>query len=154
MLPGVVTWRPTTEADLDYVMGLEAAPENASFVTQWTREEHLESLSNPDERHLIVLEDGRRVGFVILADLTLPSRVRQILRIVIEAKGRGIGRATLREAARICFEEHDAARVWLDVREENARARHLYASEGYAFERRSETEPWLLILSLDRPPAP
>ncbi len=145
------TWRPTTAADLDYVMGLEAAPENAPFVSQWSRAEHLDTLTDPDARHLIVEDDGRRVGFVILADLTLPSRVRQLLRVVIDDKGRGLGRATLREAARICFHEHDAVRVWLDVREENARARHLYASEGYVFERRSETDPHLLILSLARP---
>ena len=133
-------------------MGLEAAPENAPYVTQWSRAEHVATLADPDARHLIVERDGERVGFVILADLTLASRVRQILRLVIAAKGEGIGRATLREAARICFEEHDAARVWLDVREENARARHLYESEGYVFERRSDTEPGLLILSLSQAP--
>jgi ribosomal protein S18 acetylase RimI-like enzyme len=149
----MISWRPTTDADVAYVMGLEHDPANSAYVTQWTREEHLATLGNPDERHVIVERDGVRVGFVILADLTLASRVRQILRIVIDDKGKGIGRATLREAARICFEEHGAARVWLDVREGNARARHLYESEGYVFERRSETEPGLLILSLSQAPA-
>lgn len=148
----MIRWRPTTEEDVEYVMGLEGAAENAPFVTQWSREEHVATLGDADARHLIVERDGERVGFVILADLTLASRVRQILRIVIAKKGEGIGRATLREAARICFEEHGAARVWLDVREENARARRLYESEGYVFERRSETEPGLLILSLDQAP--
>jgi diamine N-acetyltransferase len=148
----VIRWRPTTEEDVEYVMGLEGAAENAPFVTQWSRAEHVATLGDPDVRHLIVERDGERVGFVILADLTLPSRVRQILRIVVAEKGRGIGRATLREAARICFEEHGAERVWLDVREENARARRLYESEGYVFERRSETEPGLLILSISQLP--
>lgn len=149
----MISWRPTTAADVPYVMGLESDPANSPYVSQWSAAEHLGTLGDPDVRHLIIERDDERVGFMILADLTLGSRVRQLLRIVVAEKGGGIGRASLREAARIAFEEHDAARLWLDVREENLRARRLYESEGYVLDGPSPTEPGLLILSLVQSPA-
>lgn len=102
-----VTWRRTTPEDVEYVRGLERDPQNAPNVTSWSADEHLETLADPDCLHLIIERDGERAGFVILADLTLSSRVRQLLRIVVDDKGRGLGRATLRECARLAFEERD-----------------------------------------------
>jgi len=146
----IVTWRRTTAADVEYVIGLERDPANAPNVTAWSADEHLATLTDPDCLHLIIECDGTRAGYVILADLTLPSRVRQLLRIVVADKGRGVGRATLRECARLAFEEYDAVRLWLDVKVHNTRARALYESEGYLLDGPSESDPTFLILSLRR----
>jgi RimJ/RimL family protein N-acetyltransferase len=40
----------------------------------------------------------------------------------------------VRAVKRFAFEEHQAHRLWLDVKAFNARARHLYASEGFVEE--------------------
>jgi ribosomal protein S18 acetylase RimI-like enzyme len=144
-----VTWRPTTRDDLEYVLALERA--HVPNVTLWTRDEHLSTLTDPDCLHLVIEHDGARAGYVILADLTLASRVRQLLRIVVEPKGLGLGRATLRECARRAFTEHGARRLWLDVKVGNTRARALYESEGYVLDGPSETDPSFLILSLAKP---
>jgi ribosomal protein S18 acetylase RimI-like enzyme len=140
-----VTWRRTTADDIDWVCALERA--HVPHVTAWSPAEHLDTLTDPDCLHLVIERDGERAGFVILADLTSPSRVRQLLRIVVADKGRGLGRATLRECARLAFEEHDAERLWLDVKVDNPRARALYESEGYVLEGPSEADPSFLILS-------
>jgi ribosomal protein S18 acetylase RimI-like enzyme len=140
-----VTWRRTTADDVDYVRALERA--HTPNVTAWSADEHLETIASDDCLHLIIERDGERAGFVILADLTLPSRVRQLLRIVVADKGQGLGRATLRECARLAFEEYDAERLWLDVKVGNPRARALYESEGYVLEGPSDADPSLLILS-------
>jgi diamine N-acetyltransferase len=145
-----IAWRRTRPDDVAYVCGLERDPVNAPNVTAWSAGEHLETLTDADCLHLIVERDGERAGFVILADLLRPSRVRQLLRIVIADKGRGLGRATLRECARIAFEEHAAVRLWLDVKVHNTRARALYEREGYVLDGPSEGDPTLLILSLRR----
>ena len=49
-------------------------------------------------------------------------------------KGRGHGRAALRLAIELAFEEHGAHRLWLDVKPHNERARALYRSAGFVEE--------------------
>jgi RimJ/RimL family protein N-acetyltransferase len=47
---------------------------------------------------------------------------------------RGLGRRILRHLIRIAFRELGAHRLFLDVYEDNARARHLYESLGFHYE--------------------
>ena len=131
-----VRLRRTAEGDLDFVLAAEGAEENRRFVGQWTREQHREALSNPDLAHLVVesVEDGRPVGYVIMAGLLDADRSVEFRRVVITEKGKGYGREVLRAVMRMAFEELTAHRLWLDVREVNQRARRLYESEGFVTE--------------------
>ena len=131
-----VRLRRTTEGDLDFVLAAEGAEENRRFVGQWTREQHGRSLSNSDLAHFIVegVEDGRAVGYVIMAGLLDADRSAEFRRVVITEKGKGYGREVLRAVKRMAFEELKAHRLWLDVREHNGRARRLYESEGFVVE--------------------
>jgi RimJ/RimL family protein N-acetyltransferase len=131
-----VRLRPTSPEDLDFVLDAERDPENARFILPWTREQHARALADPDAAHRII-EPGSardRVGFVLLLGLTSPHGSLEFRRIVVTAKGRGLGRAAVRAVKRFAFEEHKAHRLWLDVKAFNARARHLYASEGFVEE--------------------
>ncbi len=142
-----VELRPTTPEDLDFVLGAERDPENARYILPWTREQHAQAAADPNVAHRIITPEGshdsvggvsppnpRRAGFVLLLGLTSPHRSLEFRRIVVTAKGRGLGRAVVRATKRFAFEEHQAHRLWLDVKEFNARARHLYASEGFVEE--------------------
>ncbi|MDB5100667.1 MAG: family N-acetyltransferase [Cyanobacteria bacterium RYN_339] len=124
---------PTRESDLDFVTSAEAAAENSAFVSVQPRSEHVAYLRHPDVAHFIVHADhtARPAGYVIVAGLQRDDRVLEIKRIVITEKGLGIGHATLQAVKRYAFETHGAHRLWLDVMETNARARHLYAAEGF-----------------------
>jgi diamine N-acetyltransferase len=128
--------RPTTPEDLDFVLDAEREPENARFILPWMRGQHIRALADPDVAHRIIqLESPRdRIGFVLLLGLTSPHESLEFRRIVVTAKGHGIGRAAVRTVKRFAFEEHKAHRLWLDVKEFNAPARHLYASEGFVEE--------------------
>ena len=53
---------------------------------------------------------------------------------MVVRKRRGYGRAIVRAVKELAFEELRAHRLWLDVKEHNARARALYRSEGFAEE--------------------
>ena len=125
--------RRTAEGDLDFVVAAEGALENRRFVGQWTREEHGAALSNPDLAHFVVesVDEGRAVGYVIMAGLRDANRSVEFQRVVITEKGKGYGREVLRAVKRMAFEELKAHRLWLDVREHNERARRLYESEGF-----------------------
>jgi diamine N-acetyltransferase len=130
-----VRLRPTTVADLEYVLAAEHAPENRVFVIPWTREQHGAALSDPDLMHRIVEDaDGRTVGFLLFAGLASPHRSIELRRIVVTEKGRGHGRAALRAVQEFAFAELGAHRLWLDVKEHNTRARALYEEEGFVME--------------------
>src|SRR5437867_10351881 len=133
-MPGaLVRLRPTTPADLDWVLEAEGHPDNAPFVTRWTRQQHLATLDHPDTRHFIVesIADERAIGYVILAGLSDPTRGIELRRIVITDKRRGYGRDTLRLIRTMAFEDLRASRLWLDVRPNNPQARRLYEAEGF-----------------------
>jgi hypothetical protein len=50
-----VALRPTEEADLAFVVGLQPGPGAASFVEAWPVERHRVALGDPDIAHLLVL---------------------------------------------------------------------------------------------------
>ena len=125
--------RPTGEDDLDYVVAAESAPENAPFLAPSPLEVHREFLRDPGQRHLLAEAGGRRVGFVLLR-LHPESRAVELRRLAVTEKGRGHGRAALREAMALAFAEHGAHRLWLDVKPHNERARSLYRSAGFVEE--------------------
>lgn len=125
--------RPTRDADLEFVISAEHAPENSRFVTCWSRARHQAALKDPDCLHLLVLpaEDELPIGYVILNGLASGNDSIEFRRLVITEKARGYGRATVRAVMRLAFDELSAWRLWLDVLVENSRARALYTSEGF-----------------------
>lgn len=131
---GTVELVPTTEADLNFVIAAEQAPGTVEFIIPWERERHRAALTDPDIAHLTVWLEQRRVGFVLLAGLSSPHRNIEFRRIVVGEQGLGIGRRVIHAVQKLAFAELDAHRLWLDVKEHNRRARHLYGSEGFAEE--------------------
>jgi diamine N-acetyltransferase len=122
--------RRTVQDDLDYVVGAEAAPDNAPFLAPSPREEHLGFLADPRHRHLVAEVAGAPVGFVLLR-LHPENRAVELRRLTVTEKSKGYGRAALRLAMALAFEEHGAHRLWLDVKPHNERARSLYRGEGF-----------------------
>ncbi|MBC7880083.1 MAG: GNAT family N-acetyltransferase [Anaerolineae bacterium] len=128
--------RPTTESDLDFVLSAERIQENFVFIVPGTREQHCTALTNPNMAHCIIetLDDPRSVGFLIVCGLEDPSRCLEFRKIVITEKGKGFGREALELLKDMAFITLDMHRLWLDVKEQNQRARHLYSSVGFVEE--------------------
>ena len=63
---------------------------------------------------------------MILQGCRNPHRSVELKRIVLQPKGRGIGRACVRLLAQMAFRDLGAHRFWLDVKALNARALALY----------------------------
>jgi len=128
--------RRTSENDLDFVLSAEQSAENRSFVSPWARAQHLAALASEDLSHLIIenISDGSRVGYIILAGLADANQSIEFRRIVVTEKGRGHGKEAVRMVKKLAFEELKAHRLWLDVKEHNVRAKHVYESEGFVAE--------------------
>jgi diamine N-acetyltransferase len=79
-------------------------------------------------------EWGEIQAYAILRGIQEDSRSIELKRIVVAVPERGLGRLILKELQRIAFHELGAHRLFLDVYEDNARARHLYESLGFRYE--------------------
>ena len=137
----MVRLRPTTQDDVEWAIAVEK--DNYPFVAQWTQEQHRAALTDPDINHLIVEPTAgkQRLGYLILAGLKDPNQsilkraIADILkRIVITDKGKGYGSQALRLVLKYAFEELEAHRVWLDVKDYNQRAKKLYEAHGFVVE--------------------
>lgn len=91
--------------------------------------------AHPASRVFLAFVDGRAVGVAVCFVGLSTFAARPIfnvhdLGVVADARGRGIGRALL-ERARAEAERLGCCKLTLEVRTDNARARHLYASLGF-----------------------
>lgn len=127
--------RSTTTQDLDFVLAAEQGEPNRSFIGQWSREQHAAAMDNEDILHLIIQEaSGEPTGYVILTGLLDPNLTVCIKRIVVQSKGRGYGSMTLRILIDWIFVHTETHRLWLDVKDYNQRARHVYEGVGFTLE--------------------
>ena len=126
-------------SDLDFVAGVERDQRNLPFITPWERTQHEGAVRFPDFRHFIV-EHGEaadaRDGFVILQGCKSQHRSVELKRLVLQTKGKGLGRRCVQLLKAMAFRDLHAHRFWLDVKSLNTRALALYASEGFVEEGR------------------
>ncbi|CAM4398037.1 GNAT family N-acetyltransferase [Paenibacillus tarimensis] len=141
---------------MQFIVAAETDEANRPYVTSWSLDRHREALDDEDMLHCIV-EDaaGVRVGYLIVLGAAGLHSTVELLRLVITDKGKGYGRSVLEAVQAFAFRERSARRLWLDVRERNARARRLYASCGFKVEgtmrdvcRTKEGYESLLIMSI------
>jgi RimJ/RimL family protein N-acetyltransferase len=136
----VLHLRPTMLSDLEFVASVEQDAANLPFITPWERTQHESAVRFPDFRHFIIDAgipgSGGRDGFVILQGCRNPHKSVELKRLVLQPKGRGLGRQCVRVLKRLAFRDLGAHRFWLDVKSLNTRALALYASEGFVEEGR------------------
>lgn len=158
--PARVRLRPTMQSDIDYVLSLEHDAANLPFITPWERVQHEGAIRFPDFRHFII-EGGSgldAVGFLILIGCRSQHHALELKRMVVQRKGQGYGRAALRVAKRVAFDDLGAHRFWLDVKSRNTSAKALYEREGFVLEgmlresvRSGDGFDSLIVMSMLRP---
>lgn len=131
----LLKFRKTTVDDLEYVLATEQDHENKSYITAWTKTQHMAALDHADCLHMTIEDQERSpVGFVIIFGLENKSRNIELMRIVISEKGKGYGTASLMMIQDFVFRHLKAHRLWLDVKEHNVRARHIYKKLGFQYQ--------------------
>jgi RimJ/RimL family protein N-acetyltransferase len=125
----VVLARPD---DAAAISELECRPENRPFIRGHSKAEHRARMDDPTVRYLRIEDDaGTFIGFALVTQLGGHERSARLLRIVMDAPGRGLGRPAMEGVCELVFHEWGLDRFWLDVFEDNARARHVYESLGF-----------------------
>jgi len=117
--------RPATAQDVEAIVRLD----RGSLDPAWSRPTYEREITRADALLLVAVVDRRAVGFLAVRRGTSPA---EILRLAVESKWRrqGLARrlvdAALREMAAQGIDQ-----CWLELREDNAAARALYASLGF-----------------------
>jgi len=126
--------RPATETDLAALIALERGAEAQLYVGQWSEERHRAVMTSGDALYLVAEDSEGLAAFAILRGLSEAGRAIELKRLVVNRPGRGLGRRILGEIQRIAFEDLGAHRLFLDLVDDNSRARHLYESMGFVLE--------------------
>lgn len=126
--------RTATPADLSFLLRLEREYCGLGFIGSDDGPTHERQMSDSDCSYAVVEENGERAGYVILRGLMSLNQSVELKRFAIANPGRGLGRQVLHAIIDRVFDEHSAHRLWLDVFDDNHRARHLYRSLGFVEE--------------------
>lgn len=131
----------TTLNDLPYLCEIEQQCAKLGFVHSDDVCTHHDQMNDPDYAYYTVEQGEKFAGYVILRGLSSINHSLELMRIVIAHPGKGLGRKVLRAVIHRAFREFRADRVWLDVYEDNHRARHVYRSLGFVEETTSANSP-------------
>lgn len=120
--------RDTKREELDRIFEIEQSAR--SFIIPYSLERHQAEFAKPGVVYKSIWSGGQVIGFMILV-LDADGRSVEFRRIVIASPGLGCGKHVVRQVDEICRRELGRTRVWLDVFEDNQRARHVYEQCGY-----------------------
>jgi RimJ/RimL family protein N-acetyltransferase len=124
-----ITLRDTQIEELARICEMEQG-DARDFIAPYSLERHRAELLKPDVVYKSIYHNDDLVGFLILV-LDPDGHSVEFRRIVVSDPGRGYGKRAIAIVAELCRSELGRARVWLDVFETNARARHVYEECGY-----------------------
>lgn len=128
--------RTTEIQDIEFVISTEYLEENAQYIGNWKKEEHINSFTNENILHLIIEDASTNtpVGYLIMDGIKNSNNSIELKRIVISDKNKGYGKETLGLVKELSFNELNAHRLWLDVRVKNKKAFEIYSSQGFKSE--------------------
>ena len=118
--------------DMDYIMALEYDPENLGCIVPFDREFHEKIMEAAASMDIIVeeLATGEPVGYFMVQGLETDAREMEWTHVIIGKKGMGYGHEAMKLIKAWAFEAKRFHRAWLDCKDYNQRALHLYEAEG------------------------
>ena len=126
------TIAPASEADIEAMRRIEAAPGYEKLVGRWPAERHREEMAKGSSRYFVLRDGaGEIVGFALVQGFGGEDRKVHLKRIALRDPGQGAGSLLLRGVLELIFGEAETNRVDLDVFLDNGRARRAYEKAGF-----------------------
>lgn len=125
--------RKATEKDLDFIIDLEYAEDNLPFIVPFDRDFHTNVVTQGEASMDVIVEEvetGEPVGYFLVAGLKTEAKEMEWTHVIIAKKGLGYGHEAMQLIKKWCFGVKKFHRAWLDCKDYNERALHLYESEG------------------------
>jgi len=126
--------RTATRADFPFIHAIAAHPENARYIDDVPDAELNNNLANPEMDLVIWETENRPSGFALFCEIGNPSGRVELRRLGLAHTGTGLGAAFLRALIDHGFDGLNAARIWLDVVQDNPRAQAAYRRAGFIHE--------------------
>ncbi len=116
------------------------------FFSYKTLDEHQKNFHSEDVVYLSIIDVfGDAVGYFILK-LDVNGKSIQFKRILVGYEHLGIGQNAISSMEDYCQNKFKANRIWLDVYEDNHKAKHIYEKLGYIkFREKSEMNKTVLF---------
>ena len=125
--------RKAVEQDLDFILDLEYAEDNLPFIVPFDRDFHTNIVTKGEASMDVIVEEvetGEPVGYFLVAGLKTDAKEMEWTHVIIAKKGMGYGHEAMQLIKKWCFAVQKFHRAWLDCKDYNTRALHLYESEG------------------------
>ncbi len=125
--------RKATEKDLDFIIDLEYAEDNLPYIVPFDRDFHTNIVTRGEASMDVIVEEvatGEPVGYFLVAGLKTDAKEMEWTHVIIAKKGMGYGHEAMQLIKKWCFVVKKFHRAWLDCKDYNERALHLYESEG------------------------
>jgi ribosomal-protein-alanine N-acetyltransferase len=116
---------PMTAAQLDAVLAIEVS----AYEFPWSRGNFIDSMAAGNTARVLYGADGELLGYFI-ALVGVDEMHLLNITVAPAAQGRGYARFMLAELLTLCLQQR-ARKLWLEVRESNARARAIYQHLGF-----------------------
>jgi diamine N-acetyltransferase len=126
--------RSAQPSDLPFILTLERSNADLGLVGSDSAELHARRMESTDASYFVIEHAGQAAGYVVLCGLDSESRNLELKRVVVSTPGEGIGRQALRQVMARAFNQLTAHRLWLDVYDDNVRARKAYKALGFVEE--------------------
>ena len=124
-----------TPADIPFIMATERRPGYDDLVGRFPQEEHRAYIVDDNWLYFLGLDErGKAQGFAILQDRNKCDGSEYLRRIAVTDAGKGFGKPFLTALIDWVFANTDATRFWLNVHNNNDRARHVYEQLGFVSE--------------------
>jgi RimJ/RimL family protein N-acetyltransferase len=124
-----------TEADIEEIRRIEAAPGYEKLVGRWPAERHREEMAKATSRYFVLRDgEGAVAGFALFQGFGDEDRKLHLKRIAVRDPGRGAGSKLLSGALDLIYSQSETNRIDLDVFPDNDRARRGYEKAGFQTE--------------------
>ena len=114
-------------------MKLEYDKENLKYIVPFDRDFHTQIIENSLEAMDVIVEEiatKAPVGYLMINGLKTEAKEIEWTHVIIDKKGHGYGHEAMKLLKAWAFDDLKFHRGWLDCKDYNARALHLYEAEG------------------------
>ncbi len=120
--------REAGDDDVPFIAGLFKLPHAREFLNEPGRDAILALLEDPQSEAYIIEDSGNDIGYFTMHDR---EWLMELGVLVVKTPGRGAGPFAMRWGIEQAFKERKAHRIFIEIREDNARARAVCESLGF-----------------------
>jgi len=127
----MVTIRKSNFSELKDLSEIDAQNHAFNFLSTKTLEIHERDFNKNNIVYLSIISSPALLAGYIILEFKNKTKSVQLKRILVSEQHIGIGQEAILVTEKYCVNEFNTNHIWLDVYENNQKARHIYKKLGY-----------------------